>query len=816
MLYPNDASLAKAVESRDQRLGVKVLFDWNRDGLFNHAYSDLSAMVAGAEVDKSLSGALPPSTPFVEGAAASELKMTLVGSRKPGEPPANVVFSKYNPDSPLYNMEIRGAKVQYSIVLDTDTGPVTIRQFTGRIRMSVVSAEKGEVEVSCLDAVEDLKKPMWLPAYGDIDGTNPAQMFSSHWVMDRVLRENGFYQTHPRHPDACYYATLHGGTAPELGLASTASFVNGSGTDNWAGGGTEPMYFDPKGLEFQNSGNTAGNRIPRPDVGNTIGLSFRFKRVGTNTALVVQYLNGSPLGITIPASYESAQNTAIDMKLTSTGTVYLNLQNYYGTNTYDKTFTHSTTITDSNWHTAQGECTFNSADVTFRIKIDNGPWETTTLAGAYPAYTAAAPYPPYPYIEWPLWFQMQTYTPVTNVCSYANTTPMVDAFPSTFVPNAQLDPGLNRLTAVPEFTNTSSWDILKSLAETEFGSIFVDEYGAVQFRNMNTSRTARTEEDRKIGADRISAITITDATDNIVNTIYGTVKPYRIGLNTIFDASAKTRLFDGGTPRKQVTLEYTDDLTVTNGSGVRILLYPEAPGMIWPNKIGRNTVEYYAPATWDNPEQVLHGLCAIKKSDGTTPTYYPTIDVWLDQQNTLYLAMFNLDNTYPVQLANDVINASNAPGSSKNGKTLRYCLKIAGVVLLEQPEIDFERMNETSVNEDGYQPLEIPSNEWTQSFDAMTKIADDLLSDMSKNPIPLVDDITAPGDPRIQLGDTLLITDAGPLGGTLMTVVTGLTRSISPDGFEDKYSLKLIYRPSSWILGDSAYSVLGETTILNS
>lgn len=814
MLYPTDADLARAVESQNQRLGVKLLFDWNKDGLFNHAYSDLSDMVVSADLDKSLTGALPPNTPFVEGASASELKLVLAGRRKHGEQPANVVFSKYNPNSPLYNKAIRGVEVRYSILVDTDKGPVEVRQFTGRIRMSSVSAEHGEVEISCLDAVEDLKRPMWLPAYGDLHGTNPAQMFSSHWVMDRVLRENGFYQSWPTHPDACYAATLHGGTAPEVGLASASSFYNASKADNWVGGGSEPMYFDPKGYELTTAGNTAGNRIPRPDEGNTIGLAFRFKRAGTNTALVVQYLNGKPLGIEIPSTYEKSQNCAIDMKLTDTGSVYINLQNYYGTNTYDKTLTSAVTISDTNWHTAQGECTFNSSSVTFRIKVDNNAWEESTLAGAYPAYHGTAPYPPYPYIEWPLWFQVQTYTPVTNVVCYANTTPKVDAFPSTFVSNARLDAGINRLSAVPEFLNTASWDILTSLAQTEMGSVFVDEYGKVQFYNMNTSRTARTTEDRKIGADKISAITITDATDSVVNTVYGTVKPYCIGLTSVFDAAESTKLYDNSNPRKQVTLEYTDHLTATNGSGPRILLYPEVRGMLWPHTIGRNTVPYYGPSTWDAPETVDHGLCAIKKSDGTAPTYNPTIDVWLDKQNTLYLAVFNLDNTYPVQLANKTIDKGNPPGSFSGGKTRRYCLKIGGVALLEQPEIEYQRTNDQSILDDGYQPYEIESNEWTQSFDAMTKIADTLLSDMSKSAIPLIDDIAAPGDPRIQLGDTLKITDAGSLGGSLLVIVTGITRSLSADGFQDKYALKLVHQPASWLLGDPIYSVLGETTII--
>lgn len=108
----------------------------------------------------------------------------------------------------------------------------------------------------------------------------------------------------------------------------------------------------------------------------------------------------------------------------------------------------------------------------------------------------------------------------------------------------------------------------------------------------------------------------------------------------------------------------------------------------------------------------------------------------------------------------------------------------------------------------------MPSNNWTQSHAAMNYIAGELLADMARNPIPLVEDITVPGDPRVQLGDCLEITDAGPLGGSLTAVVTGIRRSLSSDGLTDTYTLKLINRPAEWILGDPVYGVLGTSTIL--
>lgn len=806
-----------AITSAERYFTRELLFDWNRDGKFDHPYSDLSAMVRDPEREKTLTGALPPSTPLLAGTAATRFTLTLIGARNLNEPAANVVLSQYNPDSPLYNVQIRNTPVRYSSIVHTAMGPVSYRQFTGRVRISRVSAESDEVSVECLDAVEVLQEPIWLPAFGDLNGTESKQMFSSHWVFDRVLRANGFYQTPPAHPDACFSATLHGGTCPEIGLASPSTFYNATSDFNWVGGGDEPMYFDSKGLEFSSSGNTAGNRIPRPNVGNTIGLAYRFKRAGTGKILLAQYLNGSPLGIDIPAGYETTQNCAISLHLNNTGNLVLQLQNYYGTNTYDKTFTHSTAITDTAWHTVQGECTFNSGDVVFRIKLDSGPWQTTTLAGAYPAYTAAAPFPPYPYIEWPLWVQCQAFSPVTNIQTYANQTPMVDAFPTSFVPTARLDAGMNRLTAIPEFTAKPSWEILKSLAETEFGSLHVDEYGVVQFSNMATTRQARETPDTTISADQIVGLSITDATDSVINTITGTVKPYTIGPLTIFDASSGSTLYDKSGPTKErTTFAALDDFTAQPKDGVpSITIWPEVKGMIWPSTIGRNTIPYHPPATWTNSaDSLFHGVGGVHASDGTEPTTKPTVDVWLDEQNTLYVAIFNQTNTYAVQISNGVIDASTPPGSNRGGKVLRYALKIAGVVLIEQPEMEYKRTDDASIAQNGHQPFEMPSNDWTQSYAAMTYLADQLLANVSATAIPLVEDITLPADPRRQLGDTIEITNAGNLGGTLLAIISGIARSETDEGFVDRCSLKLVHRPASWLLGDPTYSILGKTTIL--
>lgn len=818
MQYPDDAELAAAILANEREFEHFLEFDWARDGMFAHAYSDLSALVKPASIERSLTGALPTSTTIVEGTSASELKVTLVGRREPGEPAANVIFSRYSPESPLYGQTIRNTPVRYSIVTHTPSGPRILRQFTGRVRIAPTSTEHGEVPIIC-DEVNDLLRPIWLPAFGSLQGTDTAYMFSAHWVMDRVLRANGYHQTPPAHPNACYSATLHGGTCPELGLASGSTLYNPSNEWRWTGGGDEPMYFDGQGAEFSTAGNTAGNRIPRPDVGNTIGLGMRFKRVGTGTVLLAQYLNGAPVGIAISGGYDDASNCAISLQLDANGNVLLRLQNYFNGATFDKLATHPTPITDASWHTAQGECTFNSSGVTFRIQIDGGEWSTVTVPGAYPAITAPAPFPPYPYIEWPLFVQCQAFNPVTNIQTYSTTTPMLTAYPADFVPNARLDQSHNRLTAVPEFVETPSWDILKELANTEFGSLFIDEHGVVQFYNMATAREAKSNADLTLDVSRFGGLTITDSTDNVVNVLRGKIKPYTVGQKTVYNAATDTLVFNdwAANDPEQTTYAALDDLTAQPIQGFpSITMWPEIRSMVWPSTIGRNIIPAFTPDAWgDGQDNIVHGICSVHASNGTVPGTAPSVDVWIDGQNRLYLAIFNQNNAYAVQISNGVIDGQHPPGSQRDSRTLQYTLRIAGVVLLEQPEIEYKVRDTESIELNGYQPYDMPVNNWTQSYAAMTYICDQLLADLSRNPIPIVESITVPGDPRVQLGDTVELTDIGPLGGSLTSIITGIRRALDSDGLTDTYTLKLIDRPAEWILGDEVYSVLGVSTILS-
>lgn len=870
MQHPDALELSKAIESHDRRIGVFLRFDWNRNGMFDHPFSDLSDLAVSVELDKSLSGGLPPGTPFLEGTSASSLELILGGSRRADEIPASVIFSPYHPDSPFFNQDIRNTPLEFWVWEEAENGRNFVKNFSGWIRQSKTNADSGEVQISCLDAAQMLQDPTWLPAFGPGYGPMGTEAFgafwsdfSSHWVIDYLLRQNGFSQTPLAHKDAVYSATLHGSTCPEIGYPTYLNHSQFNNNDyHWVGGGADgPMHhdthfdrvLDPAGQagQFYSLGNTT--RPVYADPGKTIGIGFRFRTIeGQDGAQMFaeQNLNGAPMGIVINSAMypEQATTSKLTLRAFADGALYLELYNQRNGATYSQFLAYQFDVfKDHKWHYVQGEVTFQTDHVMFRLCVD-GQWYEARRNGAFPAlfpysdpaksWVTAPPWNAsenrYPWLEWPLTNQIAGVMPFTDFQVYHGD-PWISIYKPTFQPNAVLDAGLNKLAYIPESHETPAWDILREIVETEFGSLYVDESGRVIFKNFDTSRAERDTPDKVLDADKITSVSLQDSTDNLVNVVTGIVQDGYLGTGRVYDANEQTLYFDRSNAlNRQITIERDKNYFVIPPTGGNpVVFWPEIRGMVWPTHVGRNIIPKVPdPNAWEDTTHEFFGVGSVWAADGHAHfngTSYiadevPSVDVWPFGNKSLYIAVFNL-KTAPVQLSNGVINRSRPKGSSQkdynggtphyaNGRTMRYNMLIPGVVVYQGDEVPWRLDNPESILRDGYRPYEIARNDWTQILDSMQDLARKLLDDVDQNPVPLIDDIEAPMDQRVQLGDTVTITNAGNIGSDLTAIVTGINRRISSSGATDTYSLKLIYRPATWVLGDPVFSVLGRTTIL--
>lgn len=198
----------------------KLLFDWNRNGLFNHAYSDLSDCLDDYSLDRQLTGNLPTDVTLVQGYSAATLDLTLAGSPAfAGAVGVIPLFAKFNTASPFWTtvggvtspIATEGVPVTLDLIVTIPaTGVVyTIRRFTGKTRVCESHRAAGQVKISCLDPAGSLAALLNMPLLA-MDGAAlafhnqvtttgaPSQQSSQPYmnsagVIDFALRSSGLY-----------------------------------------------------------------------------------------------------------------------------------------------------------------------------------------------------------------------------------------------------------------------------------------------------------------------------------------------------------------------------------------------------------------------------------------------------------------------------------------------------------------------------------------------------------------------------------------------------------------------------------------------
>src|SRR5688572_821043 len=171
-----------AVSSGERSFIVSLKVDWNRDGLFDHELSDMSRFVHSVSTDRSL-----------QSSTAAELDVVLSGEDDEGRSLA-FIFSPYNINSPFLNEDLIGCEVVYELGIDTPLGVLMYPQFVGNVRR--ISPDRGtnSVEITALDRVEALRKPIILPPWAVSEqhvniGRLQSQLFKSSFLIDHALRQ---------------------------------------------------------------------------------------------------------------------------------------------------------------------------------------------------------------------------------------------------------------------------------------------------------------------------------------------------------------------------------------------------------------------------------------------------------------------------------------------------------------------------------------------------------------------------------------------------------------------------------------------------
>jgi hypothetical protein len=788
MQNAGDAALAAAVDSFDRYVVYRVEIDWNRNGLYTHTYSDMTSVVGTLTVNRDIDSSLPPQVTLVEGFYSAQMQVSLAGRRPQDTETVGVLFSMWRSDSPLYGKTKVGTPIRAYIGHRVASGAETlVRQFTGVITECKVDSS-GAVSLVCSDS-DNTGPKIDLPQFAaqlrnqTYTGEDLALKQNSQWVIDYALRRSGYFMSPPTHARTFFAATLHGGMAAEVGH-SGYNWLNGGGLTE------EDAPYSPGrpgwGLAWGGIGQSwysvASYRGDFTDFVATTGQSICFqmqvnadyanRQYSVNAGMLVQY-NCGPDFLT---------GTSIFVRMNSSRQIIVE---FYNNGVLALATTGPTMGTG--WQDLW-------------VEIDIGVLLSNSTI-RYPGMTSAinlgglAAQPPtllYPSIQVYAMLPMHDLQ-ISNMTGLASGTTRYD--PATWVPQADLDKGLNDFLGIPLRRGVRAWDLIKEVAQVEYGLVGFNEAGVPFFRNRDTVRRSAVSPVKTIDETKVlSDMSVSERSGSVVNTVTANIAPTYI--RDLFTQSYET-IF---------SLKDITSILLPPGASVLVFI-SDVPTAYF----DRTDLVQYSTTQWNDKDLASitnHGFVTrtaggVEVTTGVTATLITPLS-WRDTkiQDQIQIIFTNNNQAY---LRFSTTDAQPA-------------LRIRGIPYHTSPNTAKTWTRASSVAANGERTFDLPDSDWRQMSTSSRKIATSLLRDL-RTPVPTLDPVRAVGDCRIQLQDTAVLQDRTRIGGPVHAIITGIQRSLEVSGtggarLIDQYNVRPVAAPGKWILGHPTWSVLGQTTKL--
>lgn len=766
MQFPADTALAAAIASSHPRYRWLLEADWGGDNTYSHPYSDLSAVIQTPGVDRQRTGDVADEVNLVEGHASAKLVVTLSGTRPGDTMPIHLLLAPYQTASPQFGVVKLGKRLRYSIIVDTAAGPVTIRQWTGRIR-TVDIEDDGVVTILGADYAELLRKAISLRPWA-IDAAGQRGDYPEHvqiayqqWPIDRVLRQCSIYQSPPNieaitaanSSATMFSATLHGAWIAEVG--DTGGHLRAIAVPDY------PMFV-PGQFGLAANGNSSDYSrfdyltpfaTPWPDSWTVACGAWVYgpqATVAGSTVILLTTLDNGVATLRLTVSDAGV----VTSRLTSTA--------------YDVTKT-GPTIGSVGWHYVGVAWTRLGASgmrATFRLDATD---TVTTSATVFPTFGATGTQD---------YLIVESGMPVQCVQMWVLAAGVTLAWPKDLItsandltPGSVLDPGTG-LTKIPDIYQVEAWATLTDIAGGHYGLLSITEFGAVVFEDRDSARATPTADDKIVSSSELKGCKLTDTADGVRNIYSWTVTQAAAWKQLSVFRADKDLQFDS--PPNATT----NFLVGTQGAQV----------------IGIHSVPFVTP--WPSPDDtVQEGFYAVQRGTATVAPGV-TVDVLPIDQRTLQIQIFN-PNAYWIRF----VSPANQPA-----------LRVRGTVVIDdQPRVG-SIQHDGSIATYGERVFPIDTDPWRSYYEAVEYLANSLLAD-TRSSIPTVERIPAFGDPRLQLGDAVVLDNPARLG-RMVAVAAGIAREPTDDGLVDQLSVRIIHPPGTWVLGDEDYSLLGATTIL--
>lgn len=832
--------LIEALYSTVREQSDVLVFDWDRNGLFNHEYSDLSNAVVSAELDRaSLQTDLPESVNIVQGFSSAELSITLSGKRYSDEPSLASTLSPFNPEGPFFNDDLTGTPVRYSKQVFLANGEaVSIRQFTGVIRDVQFNIRNDTIDLLCTDIAPWSNNVMTLPHWAvdrfiryeeEIGATRP---INAAWVFNECMRQAGTDIGPPERDDCVFSASLVGSALPSIGTPQQLDVMYSDAhklpvpdeTALWESGKFAPAMrrLDPGHSSsdimtnrFESSGPilvpAGANQFdgPFPMDDRIFGQAVWFESMGGPAEAVPGESDDywKKEGFLAAIGWDS--NTGLlngYFQVLNTGqicvTLFSDLFDSYSI--YQWTYPPQ----PAGWRYFAAEIRLSNDSMTVKAWCDDVELvpSTSATAPAFIYYTTPANFDdPRRY----LFDRFHGFIGSFGRAQYYQCYTAEDTTGTTWLyepgqgnppltldgkPHAIFAGCIAEMSYIPEVWNEPIWNVLQNLANGEFAAMLTNEYGQIYWKTHPSLRQETpTLASAEYTVDNLLDLALNPSLDQYKNSL---VLGYTNGAQDAVDLWSPDNGSQFPTP---------DD-------GVwRISDWIRVDGMVMPdttpelregnsdfiNTVYNRTYFSQVSGTWLNDstrDMVNEGYSFWTELEISDDQRSFRVYSWVPPQANItgaYVGGQMTDNPSDIPGPRFIVRAKAYTGSTEHYYALDDAEEIA---------------------EHGRFSLILEPTEWRQTLATVFTLAPWLLEDVTV-PVPVINNLKIPTDPRIQITDVIGLRATGPLDAYVIAQVVGIRRS-APESV-DYLDVRILKTPSRWVLGTPSASELGLTTILN-
>ncbi len=814
-----------AITATERYFRVDLKVDWARDGKYQHPLSDLSPYVTKVVTDRAFKGGLPEELSLVEGAGAAELDVDLQGEF--GGQRLDWILSPYNGRSQFFQWDLVGAEIKYRLGIDTVIGTVWYDQFVGSIRSIVTDRGPGEARFVALDRVELLRVPVRFPRwamseYWQVRGADKVQLTDSRWVIDHCLRQAGVSPT-PWRPTRREDMGQQRWKPGDGRRENTQLWVSGNGSylpsvgwiDNFNAwtlpqDGFGELYSPdapsnsalpataPKQLNFRVEPSTVykywyGERELSAPIGRQI-IAFTLITSGPNWDRY-KTLDGwnDVMYVALGDSYE------VFVSIGQRGKVWT-------------TFVHKPNRTHNFEQYWPGPAITIPDEPNPRIVIMWDPFDQRGVSSWIQAgstksgndWTVVGPRIDFKGFDHQLKGLVHV-NPAVAMSDIAVANALNDTGnpPSSFLgwagqrPKyaASLDRGLNRLSYMPTRQSTDAWEVIADVTSAEMGAAFWDEAGTFVFWNRNTLDNKSKTISRQLTLDEVTGLRLEHTVDSIRNIYSVETTRKTAGAGRIFEAHSVDEFFIPARTTRKYQF-WAEDVIAPNPDFVyRSTTRTDSP-YIDP-KTGQ---KYLVWADW-----IDHGyVVQFWNRDGN--------QTWSERNEATdgVDILWNFD--FEGNLTSSVWNGYNENARFATNGTAQPALRVGGTKIYDYGKRTSEYSDDTSVARYGGRNLRL-AGDWIQPGFDSSGLVTRLLAKTSR-PVPITDAITIAGDPRLQLGDTLRITDAQGYGDRIDVQIQAIRREWSlDDGLSDTLTVETILPPRTGLWDSPNYGRWDTTMI---